>query len=277
MLAAYRITAVDLKGNVIPFANVEVFKMEVGFPPAQVFADAAGAVSLGSSFKADEHGKVRLYALGGLYRVRTWLIIDGVLHENIDDDVAIGNLQGYDFGQDGLLKFEWDEVVPDLAGRDDFDGAGKGFSVYVEVDSSKGGFSGVYYKVSDADAAWSAGAIAPAIVVPDGFIQQFTISGRPLPGEFFLGHDFTDQITFASDLDGSRAKARIAATAESVFSITLDDVEVGTLTFAAASDVGVFASASGFVGLPGNVLDMLAPDPRDDTLSDIRITLRGTR
>lgn len=98
MLAPHRGLAVDLQGNVIPFANVEVFRMAGGFPPAQVFSDPTTANSLGSTFQADAVGKFRFHAVAGWYRVRTWLIIDGVLHENIDDWVPIGNQQAKDFG-----------------------------------------------------------------------------------------------------------------------------------------------------------------------------------
>lgn len=84
----------------------------------------------------------------------------------------------------------------------------------------------------------------------------------------------------ASAFNGSVAKARVAATAESVFNIESASLGIlGTITFAAAADVGIFAAVlvgSEAIIPDDDVISITGPDPADATLEDISIYLRGT-
>lgn len=111
----------------------------------------------------------------------------------------------------------------------------------------------------------------------DIFALSIAINGRPLGGELVEGHVFADTIEFADDFAGSYAVARVAPTAEAVFSILKNGVEVGTVTFAAASTAGVFASSGAVICTAGQSIDVECPDPQDSTISGVKITIRGTR
>jgi hypothetical protein len=75
----------------------------------------------------------------------------------------------------------------------------------------------------------------------------------------------------------SRLDADIAATGEAVFSIKKNGAEFATITIAAAGTTATFTNAADAVFAAGDVLELFAPTPRDDTLSGIAITLVGFR
>lgn len=89
-------------------------------------------------------------------------------------------------------------------------------------------------------------------------------------------HVLAQSIDFADGLPGSKAVALTAATAETVFSIQHDSVEVGTCTFAAAGTVGTFAAAAEFTIAAGETFSIVAPATPDATLADITFTITGT-
>jgi hypothetical protein len=99
---------------------------------------------------------------------------------------------------------------------------------------------------------------------------------RPASGEMLV-KIFPPGVTFRSDLIDSAAGAEVAATAEAVFSITKNGTEFATLTFAAASATGVFACPTDTTFATGDVLRIIAPNPRDATLSGVAATLIGYR
>lgn len=86
---------------------------------------------------------------------------------------------------------------------------------------------------------------------------------------------FATAVTYAVDFDGSLAEAQIAATAETIFSIQQNNVEIGTLTFAAASTTGTFVLAAETTFAVGDILEIIGPNPADVTLSDLAITFKG--
>lgn len=89
-------------------------------------------------------------------------------------------------------------------------------------------------------------------------------------------HVFSDTaLTFPEDLPASRAVAGTAATSEAVFSILLNAVVVGTITFGAAQDEGVFATDDDISVEARDILEVVAPSPADATLADISITIAG--
>jgi hypothetical protein len=76
---------------------------------------------------------------------------------------------------------------------------------------------------------------------------------------------------------GSRADASVAAAANAVFSIRIDGVEVGTITFALGSAVGVFVLAAAQTVLTTQKLTVIAPTPADTALSNVGFTIAATR
>lgn len=99
---------------------------------------------------------------------------------------------------------------------------------------------------------------------------------RPATGELIL-KIFPPGVTFRAGLTDSAAGAEVAATASAVFSITKNGTQFATLTFGAASSAGVFACAADTAFTTGDVLRIIAPTPRDTTLSGVAATLIGYR
>lgn len=120
------------------------------------------------------------------------------------------------------------------------------------------------------------------ITGPAGVGDKYTIArdfeGRPKPGVVALRHVFEADVTFPADFAGALGSADTGATAETVWSITKNGVEVGTITFDDPADEAVFESGASPVAFEaGDVMRWVAPDPRDDTLADLSITLVGDR
>ena len=84
-------------------------------------------------------------------------------------------------------------------------------------------------------------------------------------------------VTFRAGLSESQANADVAANAETVFSLKKNGAEFATITFAAAATTATFACASDTDFEAGDVLTLVAPSPRDDTLADIAFTIVGFR
>lgn len=98
----------------------------------------------------------------------------------------------------------------------------------------------------------------------------------PQADELMLLHVLAQSIDFTDGLPGSQALASTAATAETVFSIQYEGVEVATCTFAAAGTVGTYAATSEFTIAPGETFSIVAPASPDATLADITFTITGT-
>lgn len=99
---------------------------------------------------------------------------------------------------------------------------------------------------------------------------------RPATGELLV-KIYPLGVTFPAGLTESQAGAEVAASADAVFSITKNEVEFGTLTFPAGGPTGVFACATDTTFESGDVLRVIAPSPRDATLSGVAATLVGYR
>jgi hypothetical protein len=81
--------------------------------------------------------------------------------------------------------------------------------------------------------------------------------------------------TLPAGLVGSAVKSGSAATAQVVLSVTKNDVQVGTLTIAAAGTTATPAAASQTAFVAGDVLEVVAPATQDATFSDPLVTLAG--
>lgn len=174
------------------------------------------------------------------------------------------------------------DAVGTVAERAAYDDEPRGF-IYLRVDVTP--FQ-VAVKKSDTSADWSGWTVlrgtdgAPGTNGTNGtgdkFDTLFKCPGRPATGELFETLP-ARAFTLPSGLAGSIARARGGvATATSVFLVRKNGVAFGTVTFNAGSNVGIFAGTPTAFAY-GDWIQIVAPSPRDDTLSDIHITLAGTR
>lgn len=113
---------------------------------------------------------------------------------------------------------------------------------------------------------------APAIN-PAGRTLSVYISDLPaaVTTEPLLRVLLTDDWT----MTGGAAEADAAATAEAVFPIKEDGVQIGTVTFAAASTTGTVSFSDSTVS-SGTLFDIFPPAVTDATLDDVSITLTLT-
>jgi hypothetical protein len=98
-----------------------------------------------------------------------------------------------------------------------------------------------------------------------------TYSGQFM-GKWKLAH----KVTYATNFAGSYAAAGVAATGSTVFNVTVNGVSKGTITFGVGATTGTFACTA-FTAYPGDLLAISAPNTPDATLSEITISLVGTR
>jgi hypothetical protein len=106
-------------------------------------------------------------------------------------------------------------------------------------------------------------------------------SDRPATGEIVLKFVSPKPMTFYAGLVDSFANAGIGATNAAVYSIEKNGVQFGTVSFAAGGgagpQAGTFAAPADITFAAGDILTIVAPSPRDPTLSTVGITLTAYR
>lgn len=111
-----------------------------------------------------------------------------------------------------------------------------------------------------------------------------TIFDRPRSNDIVCKHIAARTFVIDPNFAGSIAKATFAASDQAIFTVQRVDsgaggasANIGTLTFAAGSDTGIFASAesNSIVFKRGQILRIVSPEIRDATLTNIDITLCG--
>lgn len=101
-------------------------------------------------------------------------------------------------------------------------------------------------------------------------------SGAVGSNQVYLGIFSVRDFTHPDDFAGSRARLETAPSAETVFDIQVNDITIGTITFANASQTGVFASTGGAVSVDdGDYVDIVAP-ATTNSAAGLRATFKGT-
>jgi hypothetical protein len=96
-------------------------------------------------------------------------------------------------------------------------------------------------------------------------------------GQLLVELTFVRAVAFPEDLAGSEAYAGTAPAAAAVIKLLKNDVEVGTVTFAMASQSGTYDLAGGATSTAGDRLSVTAPATADTTLADVALGLKGVR
>lgn len=103
---------------------------------------------------------------------------------------------------------------------------------------------------------------------PRGLV--WSISGKTAAGEVYPG---LTPYAFGSTTARSFARARVAATASTVFTVKRNGTQVATVTFAAGATVGVWSA--GVTWADGDFATLEAPASADATLADVVIGARS--
>jgi hypothetical protein len=119
-------------------------------------------------------------------------------------------------------------------------------------------------------------------VLPAGSTQppydlMLFIPGIQDDGQLLVELVFVRAVAFPEDLAGSEAYAGAASAAAAVMKLLKNDVEVGTVTFAMASQSGTYDLAGGALFAAGDRLAVTAPATADTTLADVALGLKGVR
>lgn len=213
---------------------------------------------------------------------------------SVDDETTYRRVTVDFIGSDGSLSTEPVEIAWHIIGtgiqidysgtytdRATYDAAPAG-KIFASIDGANG--SGpptvLYQKESATSGDWG-----PAIPFqgPESSPRVAVVMydpGRPAASEVVVSLYFDVEVSFPADmysvLTDSIAHTDVASTADAEFSIRKNGVEFGTLTFPSGVAEGIFDTTA-TVFDPGDRLTILAPNPRDDTLAQISITLAGTR
>lgn len=98
----------------------------------------------------------------------------------------------------------------------------------------------------------------------------WSITGKTTASEVFPG---VTPYAFTSTVARSLARARVAATASTVFVVKRNGTQVATVTFAAGATVGMWSAAVAWAD--GDFATVEAPATPDATLADITIGARA--
>jgi len=99
------------------------------------------------------------------------------------------------------------------------------------------------------------------------------IFGKPTDGQCIMLVPVVRTFTLSEDCAGSLALCGTAPHDTAVFSIYKNQNKIGTITFPAGSNTGVFSCTETQFN-SGDALIVFAPDPADDDLSTVAITFK---
>jgi hypothetical protein len=102
-------------------------------------------------------------------------------------------------------------------------------------------------------------------------------AGKPAAGATLMRFIFDRAISFSINLAGSIASVGTAPASAAAFAVAKNGTSIGTLNFAGAATSGTFSVAVAQNFITGDVLTVTAPATADAALSDLSVTLSGTR
>lgn len=268
-LAAFNfaITAagINTPGELVEDVWIEVRREQPGQPLTQLKADRNGSEPLGNPFLSSS-GKGRLHVVnGGAFKIHAYKA--GFAAEL--RFVPIGTMAERDFGLIFNPRGAWvDDETYETGDYVIHDGANFVSLVDDNLDNEPP-------SAQPADDFWQ---LVPAAQGPPGEGDRAdimaSIPGRPRVAEIIYRIEMRFDGEFNTALSG--ASADVAATGTAVFGVTKNGAEFATVTFD-ESAVGNIALTNGGEFEAGDIVRIIAPDPRDDTLADISITLAATR
>lgn len=109
---------------------------------------------------------------------------------------------------------------------------------------------------------------------PLSYLLAGALAGAPTGGLSIGIWIATLAFTLPTDLVGSQAHAKTAATASAAFPLTVNGTQKGTITWAAGQTIPSFTLASVSVA-PGDIIELLAPATPDASLADLVWTIKG--
>lgn len=133
-----------------------------------------------------------------------------------------------------------------------------------------------------ANGVWSCLSAPTSVTVPIPTDFGFNFTGVPVTGT--IGRWVMDRTitipanyTASGNAAASQGSARVAATAQAIYSIFKNDTTAeGTCTYAISAKVCTFASNAGYTLAAGDSLSIVAPTA-DATLADVSITIGATK
>lgn len=179
----------------------------------------------------------------------------------------------------GLYAFleEWGPVgtITSVEVSEGLTGGGNAGKITISLDSTVAKKSDlINLLTAESLAPYVKASELPTVVTP--YDVGTYIKGKPSAGTALMIFESARSFSLPVNLAGSVASAEIQATAAATFTILVNDVQVGSFTFAAGSSVATFTAAAKVSLNSGDILIIKAPSTSDDTLSGLRFTLAGT-
>ena len=109
------------------------------------------------------------------------------------------------------------------------------------------------------------------------YMIGMTFVGTPIEDEVIVSHPAAITFNLPASLTDSQFKAGVAATAETIFTLEKNGGSIGTVTFAIAGTSGSISFTAATAFAVGDILTIVAPAVRDDTIADLGFTIKGTR
>ena len=111
-------------------------------------------------------------------------------------------------------------------------------------------------------------------------IYSSNVFGQPNPGQIVLLYTAFSNVTFPDSFSNPNSYGRCVTNPVSVivtYNVNLNNAPVGVVQISSAGVFSFGTAPGGFLMAPGDLLTMTAPSPADMMLSDVAITLVGTR
>jgi hypothetical protein len=187
-------------------------------------------------------------------------------------------LHAYYYRCTGILDADRDLIVPD--NKKTFfmeNGAGDAFNITVKTVAGSGITVGQGIGQTLYCDGTNVVSLAPPSAITSFYDFHGYFPGNPTGSEDIFVVPVARSARFLAGLPSSRIIAKIAATAETIFSIRKNGGEFGTATFAVSGTVATLAAGSDTDFAAGDELSIVGPGTPDATIAKIGIALAGVR